>query len=343
MVVILSLFLSYIFCNFARVMVFDVARHRFAEGFLTLLLFALIASVAVMVGGEVVPIEGAAPLRGFIDSLTVQYPVATAVALFLMLVYAGLRLARSTVRVGIYSATSMGVMALSAVSMLQCVVSTNYLYIAVVVLLVTVLISRLLYCFGAKVRVDFLFAAMLSAGVMPLVDNALIPLSLVVSIIVIFLRASLRETIVVLLGVSLPTLLYCYVLWLFGNDFGTTFLEVWNGGLVEQHQAVVAYLTIQRLIFLGVVLLLYICSVVFYFKARVTLLDHVRSIWRLLMVLQLLLVAMLILMPTASEALVVAMIIIMTVMLPQFFLSVDVPTATIAYIALMVSSLATIY
>lgn len=324
-------------------MVFDVARHKFSEGLFTLLLFALASMVVAMVDGEVVLVEHSAPLRALIDRLTLGYPVGTALLLFPVLVYAALRLARSTVRVGIYSASSMGVIALSAVAMFVSVSSTNYLYMAVVVLLMSELLGRLVYCFGAKVSVGFLFTAMLSVGVMPLVDNALIPLSFVVPLTVVFLRGTLRETIITIFGVLLPTLMYCYVVWLLGGNFGVTFLDIWSNDVALQHEAVLCYLTVPRLIFLGVLFFLYICSVIFYFKVRVTMMDYVRSFWVLLMVLQLLLIVMLVVMPTASPAIVVAMMLIMTMVLPQFFISVNVPTAMIAYIALIISSIVTIF
>ena len=114
-------------------MIFDVARHKFSEGLLTLVIFALVASVAVLVGGDVLPVVGGAPLRGFIDNLAVSYPVASAIALFPLLIYAGLRLARSTVRVGIYSASSMAPVALAGIAMFACTSISNYLVTMAVV------------------------------------------------------------------------------------------------------------------------------------------------------------------------------------------------------------------
>lgn len=324
-------------------MIFDVARHKFSEGLLTLVIFALIASVAVLVGGDVSPVVGGAPLRGFIDNLAVGYPVASAIALFPLLIYAGLRLARSTVRVGIYSASSLGVVALGAVAMFGCVVSTNYLYLTVVALLVSEVLGRLLYCFGANVRVGYLFTAMLALGAMPLVDNALIPLALALPLIVMLLRGTLREVIIILVGLAVPTLLYCYIVWLVGGDFDTAFWSIWNTSLLSQHEAIVAYLTLPRLIFLGVILFFDICSIISYFRVRVTLLDSARIVWRLLIFLQVMLVVLLVLMPISSPALVVALMLMMVIVLPQFFIGVSVPIATIAYLSFVCASLSVLF
>lgn len=320
-------------------MIFDVARHKFSEGLLTLIIFALIASVAVLVGEVTLPVEGGAPLRGFIDNLAVQYPVASALALFPLLIYAGLRLARSTVRVSIYSASSLGVVALGAVVMFGSIVSTNYLYLAIVALLISELLGRLLYCFGANVRVGYLFTAMLALGAMPLVDNALIPLALVLPVIVMLLRGTLREMIIILFGLAAPTLLYCYIVWLMGGEFDAAFWGIWNTTLSSQHEAIIAYLTLPRLIFLGVILFFDICSIISYFRVRVTLLDSARIVWRLLIAMQLMLVVLLVAMPISSPALVVALMFMMVVVLPQFFISVSAPIATVAYILFACASL----
>ena len=323
-------------------MIFDVARHKFSEGLLTLLLFALLAMVVTLLGGEVEPVAEGAPLRVFVDRLAVDYPTATAIALFPLLMYAGLRLARSTVRVDIYSASSLAVVALGAVVMFSCVTSVNYLYLAVVVLLMSELLGRLIYCFGANVRVGYLFTAMLSLGAMPLVDSALIPIVVVVSVVLIFVRGTLRELIIIVAGVALPTLLYCYVTWLLGGEFDVACMRIWSVNTLAQHDAVVEYLTLPRLIFLGVMLLLDICSIISYFSVRVTLTDAARVVWRLLVALQIMLVAMLLVAPLSSPVLVVALMLIMVVVMPQFFIKVDVLTATFAYLVFVASALVTL-
>ena len=324
-------------------MVFDVARHKFSEGLLTLLLFALLAMVVALSAGDIVPMVEGAPLRGFIDSLQINHPIVSALAMLPLVVYAGLRFSRAAVRVGIYSASTLAPIALAGVAMFSSLASQDYLYIMVVVTLVAEVLGRLFYCFGANMRTSFLFTAMLSLGAMPLVDSALIPLALVLPVIVIFVRGTLRETIITLVGVAFPTFVYCYIVWLLGGDFDVAFASIWSvDNVVMQHNAVLDYLSVPRLIFLGVTLFLNICSIITYNSVRVTLVDSARIIWRLLIAMQVLLLAMLLLMPSASPAVVVVMVHVMTTMLPQFFIRVDVYVAAIAYLAWVLSALATI-
>ena len=327
----------------AIVMIFDVARHKFSEGLLTLLFFALMAMVVAlsMGGGETV--EGGAPLMGFVERVALNHPILSALALLPMVVYAGLRFSRAAVRVGIYSASSLAPVALGGVAMFACLTTPNYLSMMVVILLVSEVFGRLFYSLGANIRIGFLFTSMLSLGVMPLVDSALIPLTIALSLIVIFVRGTLRETIVTLVGVASPTFVYCYLVWLFGGEFDVAFMEIWGwDNLLAQHGLVVTYLTLPRLVFLGLTLFANLCSILVYHNVRVTLVDSTRAIWRLLIVLEILLVAMLLLLPSASPAVVASLVLVMTLMLPQLFIRLGVYVATIAYLIWVVSALATI-
>lgn len=325
-------------------MIFDVARHRFSEGLLTLLLFAVMAAAVAISAGDIVPMEGGAPLRGFVDGIAMEYPILSALAMLPIVVYAGLRYSRAAVRVGIYSASSLAPVALAGIAMFACTSVSDYLSMMVIVLLMSEVLGRLLYCFGANMRIGFLFTSMLSLGAIPLVDSSLIPLVLALLLIVVVVRGTLREAIISITGVALPTFVYCYIVWLLGGDFDVAFMDVWSvDNAVAQHSAVLAYLTIPRLVFLGLTLFANICSIIVYRSVKVTLVDSARITWRLLIALEVLLVAMLLLMPSASPAVVAVLVLVMTMMMPQLFIRIDVYAATIAYLIWVVSALATIF
>ena len=324
-------------------MIFDVARHKFSEALVTLMLFALASAVAAMFVTDVVVIDGGAPLSGVISQFSNRHPLLTSILMFPMLMYSGLRYARAAVRVGLYSVSSLGLLALGGVAMFACTTSANYLNLMIVVLLVSELLGRLLYCFGANMSISYLFTSMLAVGVIPLVDSSLIPFALVVPLIVIFLRGTLRESVITLVGVASPTFVYCYLVWLFGGYFDVAFVDIWGGNILEVgHEMLLSYLTIPRLIFLGVTLFLSVCSIIAYAGVRVTLVDSARTIWRLLIALQIMLVATLLLVPSASPSVVVVLVLVMTQMLPQLFIRVDVVTTTFAYLIWVGSALATL-
>jgi hypothetical protein len=264
--------------------------------------------------------------------------------MFPLLIYSGLRFARVAVRVGLYSASSLGLLALAGVSMFACTTSDNYASLMVIVLLVSELFGRLLYCFGSNMSLSYLFTAMLAMGIMPLVDSSLMPIALLLPLIVIVMRGTLREAIVVLVGVALPTFVYCYLSWLNGGVFSVAFVDIWCFDNVETApQALLSYLTMPRLVFFGATLLLGICSLVSYFNLRVTLADSSRTVWRLLITLLVILVVVPLLLPVASPAIVVFLTLVVTLMLPQLFIRVEVLTATILYLIWVVSAVATLF
>ena len=324
-------------------MIFDVARHKFSEGLLTLLFFAVVAMVVAFAVGGGEPAMGGAPLQGFVESISLNHPILSAIAMLPLIVYSGLRFSRAAVRVGIYSASTLAPVALAGVVMFACVTTPSYLSLMLVILLVSEVLGRLFYSMGANMRIGFLFTSMLSLGVMPLVDSALIPLAILLPLVVIFMRGTLRETIVTLVGVASPTFLYCYVVWLLGGEFNVAFLDIWSvENLLVQCSSVVAYLTLPRLIFVGLTLFANLCSILVYCNVRVTLVDSTRAIWRLLILLEIFLVAMLLLTPSASPAVVASLLLVMTLMLPQLFIRLDGYIATIAYLIWMISALVTI-
>ena len=325
-------------------MIFDVARHKFSEGLITLMLFALVALIAALSAARVVAVEGGAPLQDVVQQFAVNHSLLSSLLMFPALVYSGLRFARAAVRIGLYSASSLGLLALGGVAMFALTTSEIYLSLMVIVLLTSELFGRLLYCLGPYKQVGYLFTAMLALGVMPLVDSSLIPFVLLLLLIVIVVRGSIRETIISLVGAVLPSFIYCYIAWLLGGEFGVAFNDIWNVAELQiSSGALLPYLTLPRLIFLGATLFLTVCSLIAYYGVRMSLLDSSRTIWRLLITVALMLVAMLVFIPSATPAMLVILTLVMTLMLPQLFIRIDVMMATILYLIWVVLAVATLF
>lgn len=325
-------------------MIFDVARHKFSEGLITLMLFAFVSLIAALASGDVVAVEGGAPLQGVVQQFAISHSVLSALLVFPVLIYSGLRFARAAVRIGLYSASSLGLLALGGVAMFAIMSSANYFSLMVIVLLASELLGRLLYCLGQDMQLGYLFTAMLSMGIMPLVDSSLIPFALLMLLVVIVVRGTVREGIIALVGVALPAFIYCYIVWLLGGDFSQSFVDIWDvSELLIDNGLLLPYLTLPRLVFLGVTLFMVICSLIAYYGVRVSLLDSSRVVWRTLIAMVFILVAMLVFLPSASPAVVAILVLVMTIMLPQLFIRIDVITATILYLIWVVSALATLF
>lgn len=330
-----------IYSYLCKTMILDVSRHKFSEGLVTLLLFAVVASVAVALSyGDAPEIFGGAqaPLQPFIRQFQVNHPVLAPILFGLIYLYAVLRLSRATVRVDLYTLGTMAGVALGGVALFGAVVAADYAMLIVVALVVAEAFGRLLYCFGHNVRLHYLFSAMLAFGVMPLVDGALIPLALVVPMLTIAIRSTVRESLLILLGLATPTFIYCYVVWLLNGDFGQAFLAIWNNFSLSSHLSLAAYLTLPRLFYLGVLVFLYLATAMAWYSVSLPLMSGARFVWYVLHVSMLLLIASILLLPTASASLIVALSMVVTTMLPLLFLQTSTLQGVLAYAVFVVAT-----
>ena len=324
-------------------MILDVTRHKFSEALLTLLAFAAVTAV---VAGVLYPdasniVGGAeAPLQPFISQFKVAHPTLSAVLLGALYVYLVLRLTRSTVRVDIYPSTTLSAIALSAVALFGALLTPDYAVSIVVALFVAEAYGRLLYCFSPSLRPHYLFSAMMALGALPLFDKTFVALSLVVPLYVIISRATLRETVLTLIGLAAPTFIYCYVMWLMDADFVASFEAVWMDNLVSSHLTLASYLTIPRLVYLGVVLFLQLLTSVLYLSKPLPLSGGARDVWRLLHLSVVVLLVSLFLLPAASPSIVVAMSLLVAVMLPLLFQFASAVNAALAYLLLVFATFA---
>lgn len=321
-------------------MIFDVARHKFAEGLFTLLLFAVAALIVAAFGPSHAPIDECyaqgAPLGALIDQFAVNNRGIALALMLPMYVSAALRLSRPTARLGLYATGTLAAVALVAITLFGVVLAPGYFRLMCVALLFAEMLGRLVYCFGPNMRAHLLFTSMLSLGLLPLVDISLMPIALLVPLIVIIARRTLRETILCIVGVLLPTFVYCYVCWLLGSSFADVAYQIYSALLGSCREALVAYLDIPRLIFLGLLFFLQLASMLYYLTERITLMGSARNVWSLLMLLFLVLLATLLFLPVASPAIIVALAMTISTMIPLFFLRVGILLSVLSYIAMAI-------
>lgn len=325
-------------------MILDITRHKFSEALLTLLFFVGVAVVAVAARyyEPAVDVDAcSAPIGHLLCSFRSSHPVWSIVLFAVIYVYAVLRLSRATVRVDLYSQSTLAAISLSAATLFGSVVSSNYPLLIVVALLIAEAFGRLLYCFGPSVRAHYLFTAMLAFGAMPLVDSALIPLSVVIPIAVILLRLTFRETALTLLGSVLPTFIYCYAMWLAHGSFYDSFLSIWNVYPVVLPD-LESYLTPARLVFVGIVVFLQLAIMLIYLTSRVTVTRPTRDMWRVLMISMVVLIASVAISGALIHSLVVAIVLLVAVMLPLLLERANSIQALLIYLLLVLASLAVV-
>jgi hypothetical protein len=176
---------------------------------------------------------------------------------------------------------------------------------------------------------------MVAFGALPLVDAAFLPLSILIPVVVVVFRATLRETAITLFGLAAPTFVYSYVMWLLGGNFVQGFVDVWGGLLAPSSLSLVTYLTLPRLVFLGFILFLQLLSVVVYLTTPMSLANGVREVWRVLIISVVILVVSLLLLPAASPSLIVAMVLLAAIMLPILMQYASALNSVLAYLLLV--------
>lgn len=324
-------------------MIFDVTRHKFSEAILTLLFFAAAATMGAM---WLFPVSdtilgGAeAPLAGYIAEFQQTYPALSALLLGLLYIYMVVVLSRSTVRVAMYPVTTLSAFGVTSVLLFGALSSGSYLPLAVSALFVVEAFSRLMHCFRPSLQAHYLFSAMVALGALPLFDKSFVALVVILPIFVLIIRATLRETVLTILGLLIPTFIYCYVVWLLGGDFGDSFMAVWCENFVSSHLSLAEYLTIPRLVYLGVVMFMQLLTSVLYFATPLSLGTGAREVWRVLQFAMVVLLVSLLVVPAASPALVVAMTLLSATMIPLLLQYASAINSVLAYLILILVTFA---
>lgn len=321
-------------------MILDITRHKFFEGLATLLLFAVVTTMATWVA--YMPTEPEAlttmpPIGALVSHVAAQHATLSAVAMFPIIVYAVLRLARATARAKIYPQSTLGAIALGAATLMALLPSTEYATLSIVALLTCEAFGRLLYCFGPNIRAHYLFTAMLALGALPLVDGTFVPLAGAVVLLTIALRGTLRETIIALVGALLPAITSCYIEWLTMGSFTTPLAAIRESLLTSSYMSITDYITLPRLIFLGVLATLALLSVVQYFTNRVTLSTSARNVWFILLMATVTIIITMLL-GHISTGIIVAMAVISVPMLPMLFICTTPFISVATYILFLLAA-----
>ena len=325
-------------------MILDVARHKFSEALLTLLIVAVVVLVVALslLDGTPLPIaegSGIAPLRPWLDSLAVNYPTLSAIAITLLFFGAVLRLARATIRTSLYPASTMAAVSLLAIVLMPLVISPDCVTLIAIVALMAEALGRLLGCFGPTMRLHRLFTAMLALGTLPLIDGSLLATTLLLTILAISVRGTLRESIVIITGVLLPAFTYCYISWLLGGEFMEAATLLATNITLGAPRPLLATLDIAQIIFLAILLILHLFTTTYYITDRMSLALGVRTAWSSMQIALLGMVAAFALLPSTSEASIIVVAMLITTMLPLLFQRLTIAAAVVAYTLLSIAAI----
>lgn len=331
-------------------MILDVARHKFYEGFFTLLIMTIaMIGVVAFSGGDATPTPNT-PLMTLINSITGDIGFVKKIVTVLLYTISVLSLTRSAIRTHIYTVDTMAPLALCSVVMFPLVCVGNSLYQSIVVFLLALTLGNMFYCFGPRRCLHHLFMTMVAAGTLPLMDATFAPITLAVCLALILARKRFREAIVTVVGMLLPLFIQCYVLWFMGGEFASSIEHMWSdittlwtGDIAERGIYIVEYISIPHLIFIGCIIFMQSVSSTLYFTEQDVHSTVVRGAWRAMHFILIVAICSTILFSTSlwQPFTIIAMVAVM--MFPMLFVHYNTLISTIAYIALIACSVTALF
>lgn len=307
---------------FALNMILDIVRHKFYEG---LLFLVVIATIAVVNGFTMVDdaIANAtlvsAPLQPMLRDFTMCHPVIAAIISLFLIMATAIRITRTTIVHSLFQIGSLAPMSLSAVMILGLGIHGNILSTLIVAYLASEAINRICYCMAPEPTLHYMFTAFMALGAMPLFDSSMLAPALLAPVVVILSNKKPREIIVALIGLCLPTFAYSYISWCQGEPFINGIITIWQGMITPSGLADGNYLSLPRLIMLGTVAFLQICTTIIFFNERLSLSLTSVAIWKMLQLLVLMFSLYFIVLPSTTGASFLVLGLCISVMAPLLF------------------------
>ena len=310
-------------------MILDVARHKFYEGFATLLLttLTLIVLLAIGVGEEAAWSAPASPIMSLLDKITFGIPFFNKTLAVLLYATGVLSLSRATIRTHIYPADTLASMALCAVMTLPMVVGEYALREVLIVLLMGMALGHMFYCYRPRFAPRHLFTTMLAAGLLPAVEASLVIVPIAIAIALIAAR-------IVITAMLLPLFSCFYILWLMGEGFADSTLVWWRSVTTPIEYHILDSISIARLCFLAFALFLQCVASLCQLSHSDTSTAQARGAWRALHLIFVVVACGLIFMPSASDSMITVATVVSAAMLPAFFVCNGFIISTIGYTAL---------
>lgn len=203
----------------------------------------------------------AAPLGRYTIALRMSWPLLSAAAAIVMLLSAGFVVGRNTVRAELYTTRCFLAMPLFGMAACGLLLSDDYLTQSLLLLL-TALVSRNFYnSFHRHYCFDRMFRGALYAGLLPLIYAPAAGLLLLIPIVVVLFRRTLREAVVALTGALLPLFLFSFVYWGAGGGFDEPARQIAEALTTDSCYRPFGGYRLFSLIGWGLILFLLICSV----------------------------------------------------------------------------------
>lgn len=315
-------------------MILDVARHKLYEGFLTL----FVISCAALVSNEGMASEVAptAPLGKLLNDFALQNNVLAVIVAMLCIVGAATSLARATIRCGIYTISTLAAMSLTGLLIAAATHHAGMLVSLVVAMLAAESVARMLRSLKGSNREHYTFTAMLATGCLPLFDSALMVVVFVALFVGTLAAHSARHAIIAYVGVLLPLVGYCYVMWCCGEGFVASAAMLWNNMLLPATQPLNEVISTYHFIFAGILLCVALLALVCRHTQPVAVQHTTRRSWDIMFAACVVLSLALVLLPSTSAVSPIVVGMVIMPMLPLFFQRMPTLLSLIVYVTMLV-------
>ncbi len=201
-----------------------------------------------------------APLGHYTAALRTSWPLLSALASIGMLFVAGFLTGRSTVRADLYKTRCFLAMPLFGVVSCGIVLSDDFLTQSLTVLLMALASRNYYNSFHRHYCFDRMFRGSLYLGLIPLVYAPGAGLLLLIPLVILLFRRTLRESVVAIAGAVLPLFFVSFIHWAVGGEFGEPLRQIAAAALTPENDPLFGSNTPISLIAWGLILFLLICS-----------------------------------------------------------------------------------
>ena len=319
-------------------MILDIARHKFYEGviYLTIVAIAAVAIGFASLEQNVAEIMSTtAPLQPAMRDFMLNHPVVSALISFVLIFATSLRLTRATITHSLFSVSSLATMSLSAVVILGVGMQGNMLATLAAGYLLSEAVNRICYCTAPEPTLHYMFTASIALGAMPLFDSSMLAPALIAPVVLLISNNKPREILVAYIGLLLPTFVYSYIVWCGGGSIVEPAVQMWQGMLSPSGLADGSYLSIPRLIMLGSVVFVQVCTSLIYLNDRLSISLASRQIWRVLQIVVAVFTACFVMLPSTSPASFMCIGLCISMMAPLMFFKIEGVTSMIVFYLLL--------
>lgn len=319
-------------------MIFDVARHKFLEAVATLFILALVVVFSgVLLNDSSMPTYsgGGAPLGMVIGELQQSHSVIASLLSFILILHLCFGITRASIRSHLFVANSFATMSIIPLVLLLFATSGATLLNLCVAWLAVEAIRRIFFAFSSDRRHQAVFTSMLALGMLPLMDSSLFIVVCALPLLLISLRSSLRDVVIATTGMTLPIFTYAYIVWCGGGEFVATLAMFFERMVETTSVNVVDTMTVPQIVAGGIFALLGIFSVVLYLRNSMSMLLATRLAWRFIISSILILSLTLLLLPSASVAMLVLVTLLVGITIPMFLLRLSTPLAALIYVLML--------